>query len=835
MKSFLRRLVLSIRRLTLYLEPYFNRLERFVQPVDAFVKANPRRYKLLKIVFFLIVPVHLILQNVLITVWIETPSNFELRNIQNQVASEVYSADSVLLGRYFIQNRTEVKYEDISPAVIDALIATEDVRFYEHNGIDYYSVGRVLIKSIIFQDESSGGGSTITQQLAKNLYPRKRYWFFSIVINKFREVRNARRLERFYSKKELLTLYLNTVPFPDNVFGIQEAANRFYSITAKDLSTDQAATLIGTLKATHSYNPRLFPDRAWARRNVVLAQMVKDSVITTDQADSLKKLKLSLHYNRTTHHHGLAPYFREFLKAELLKWCEANEKPNGEPYNLYTDGLKIYTTLDSRLQQYAEQAVESQMRIIQKQFNDHWGSSKPWRGKEFVLDEAIKRSSRYKKLKEEGLEEEEILKALDKPTPMRIFTWSGEQDVVMSPLDSIVHHLQFLNAGFVVMEPSTGQVKAWVGGIAHDFFQYDHVRTTTKRQVGSIFKPIVFAQALEQGVDPCQLIPATQQTYIVDDTVEWRPRNSQNDYQVSYSMAGGLAYSVNTVAVKLIQQAGVTNTIALARKMGITSVMPDVPSISLGTSSISLLEMTTAYACLANEGITSSPYFISSIVDLDGKVIQDFIPKESGQRVLSNAAAQLTRSMLQGVVNEGTASRMRYKYNVYNDMGGKTGTTQSNADGWFMAITPTFVMGSWVGADDPRIRFRYTSLGQGSNTALPIVAFFMQHVNRDKAFDSLSKAKFTPLPAELRKQLDCDLYELSEDLVLEIRQMIHLRDSIIQVKELIMQTDSLAADTVVVPQESFLEQQYYRKLRIEASKARQDSVRAVSQFNFPGD
>lgn len=819
---------MSIRRLILYLEPYFKRLEK---SVDDFARANPRRFKRLKIAFFITLPFFLILFNILIAVWIETPSNFELRNIQNQVASEVYSADSVLLGRYFIQNRTEVKFEDIAPAVIEALIATEDVRFYEHSGIDYKSVGRVLIKSIVFQDESSGGGSTITQQLAKNLYPRKKYWFFSIVINKFREVRNARRLERFYSKKELLTLYLNTVPFPDNVFGIQEAANRFYSVTAKDLSIDQAATLIGTLKATHSYNPRLFPDRAWARRNVVFAQMVKNKVITPEMADSLKKLKLLLQYNRITHHHGLAPYFREFLKTELFKWCEANEKPNGEPYNLYTDGLKIYTTIDSRLQRYAEQAVETQMKIIQKQFNDHWGNSRPWQGKEFVLDEAIKRSPRYQKLKQEGLDEEEILRAMDKSTPMRIFTWNGEQDVVMSPLDSIVHHLQFLNAGFVVMEPSTGQVKAWVGGIAHDFFQYDHVRTTTKRQVGSIFKPIVYAQALEQGADPCQLIPATQQTYIVDDTVEWRPRNSQNDYQVAYSMAGGLAYSVNTVAVKLIQQAGVTNTITLARKMGITSVIPEVPSISLGVSSVSLLEMTTVYACLANEGVTSYPYLINSIVDLNGKVIQDFIPKESGQRVLSKVTAQLTLNMLQGVVNEGTASRMRYKYSVYNDIGGKTGTTQSNADGWFMAITPAFVMGSWVGADDPRIRFRSTMLGQGSNTALPIVAYFMQQVNRDKTFDSLARAKFSPLPDELRKRMDCDLYELDENLVLDIQQMIYQRDSIVRFKEMVMRTDSLAADTIVVPQESFLEQLYRRKLRIEAFKARQDSVRVINQMN----
>jgi penicillin-binding protein 1A len=415
-----------------------------------------------------------------------------------------------------------------------------------------------------------------------------------------------------------------------------------------------------------------------------------------------------------------------------------------------------------------------------------------------------------------------------------LFTWKGVQEAVASPLDSIVHHLQYLNAGFVVMEPSTGQVKAWVGGINHDFFQYDHVRTSTKRQVGSTFKPIVFATALEQGIDPCELISAERQTYIDDEGEEWTPRNGQNDYRVTYTMPGALAYSVNTVAVKLIQRAGVEETIGLAKKMGIISDLPKVPSISLGSSSVSLLEMTTAFACLANEGITSYPYFVSAIRDMNGNVIQDFIPKESGQRVLSQEAALLTRQMMQTVVNEGTAARMRYQYNVYNDMGGKTGTTQSNADGWFLAITPSLVMGSWVGADDPRIRFRLTSLGQGSSTALPIVAFFMQEVNRDKDFEEITKARFAALPAELRKKLDCDLYELDEALVEDIERMVLVRDSILLAKNLLMETDSLAADTIVTPQETFVEQLYRRKLRIQTAKFRQDSLRLLKNPNFDG-
>lgn len=734
---------------------------------------------------------------------IDTPGRNELIKIRNQVASEVYSADSVLLGRYFIQDRTEVDYQDISPAVIDALIATEDVRFFRHSGVDYRSLGRVLIRSILQNDESAGGGSTITQQLAKNLYPRKQYWILPVLLNKLREVRIATRLEKIYSKKELISLYLNTVPFSDNVYGIQSAAQRFYSVPAKDLTVEQGAMLIGTLKATHSYNPRLFPERALNRRNVVLQQMVKYNYLPSAKADSLKKLPVALDYDKAIHQQGLASYFREYVKMELLRWCENNKTEDGSSYNLYTDGLKIYTTLDSKMQQHAEQAMMRQMSDIQKMFQNHWGKEEPWKGREWLVDQALRRSTRYKKLKEQGLAEKEIMRILEKPVPMSLFTWQGPQETTVSPLDSIRHHLKFLNAGFVAMEPKTGKVKAWVGGINHEFFQFDHVKVSTKRQVGSVFKPIVFAMAIEQGVDPCEFMAAERETYTDNEGKEWTPRNAQYDYGVQYSMKGAMAYSVNTVSVKLIEKAGIGNTIRLARKMGISSDIPHVPSIALGSPSISLMEMTAAYACFVNEGVTATPYVINAITDKEGKIFEDFRPLSAGKRAMSQETAALITSMLRTVVHEGTASRLRWKYGVYNDVAGKTGTTQANADGWFIAMTPELVMGSWVGADDPRIRFRSTELGQGSNTALPITAYFMKLINGDAKYATITEAKFPPLPRSLQKRLGCDLYELNDDLWAKVERTIFQRDSIMH------------ADTITPPPpESFLQALYKRKVKI---------------------
>jgi penicillin-binding protein 1A len=810
MYEFFERLKLQLKSLITILKarlkPVLDFIKVYYNRVDLYYKTHPRAKKW-SIISAIVFGPPLFL---LLIVWITIPSKSELRNIQNQVASEVYSADSVLLGRYYFQDRTEVKYEEISPIVFNALIATEDARFYDHSGVDFMSLGRVLVKSIFLQDESSGGGSTITQQLAKNLYPRKKFWILSMPLNKAREVITALRLEDIYPKKDLITLYLNTIPFADQTFGIEAASKRFFSTTAKDLTPNQAALLIGMLKATHSYNPRLFPSRALLRRNVVLGQMVKYKYIDAHVADSLKKLSLGLSITKISYHQGLAPYFREYIKAELMTWCKNNPKEDGTPYNIYTDGLKVYTTIDSRLQQYAEEAVEQQMTELQKQFFDHWGKKDPWEGKEAVITDAIHRTARYQYMKDDGYSEAEIKAAMEKKIPMRLFTWQGDKDVVMSPLDSIKHHVKYLNAGFVAIEPKSGKVVAWVGGIDHDFFQYDHIKTTTKRQVGSIFKPIVYAMAIEKGASPCDFISAERQTYIDKEGEEWTPRNSQNDYQVKYSMPGALAYSVNTVAVKLIEKAGVNNTIALARNMGIISEIPDVPSIALGSSSISLFEMTTAYACLDNDGVTTHPYSIASISDGDKELFAS--KPEKGKRVLSSETTKLVDRMLQTVVHEGTASRLRWKYNVYNDVAGKTGTTQANADGWFMAMTPDLVVGTWVGADDPRIRFRNTELGQGSNSALPLYGYFMQRVNKDARFKKLSDARFPTLPNTLQEKLSCDLYELDDSLIEQIKTELAQKDS------------AILADTLYKPQESFLEKLYKRKLKIQAAQQHRDSI-----------
>jgi penicillin-binding protein 1A len=813
MKSFMQKLVRTLKYFYIrgyrIARPYLLYLTGKYRQVVHYYRTHPKARKRTIIfgpptLFFIIL---------LLVVWIETPSRRELRNIQNQVATEIYTADSVLLGRYYLQDRTEVAYEGISPDVVNALIATEDIRFYDHRGVDYMSLGRVVIKSIFLQDESSGGGSTITQQLSKNLYPRKRYWILSMLINKLREVITARRLEMIYSKKEIVTMYLNTVPFADNTFGIEAASQRFYSTSAKDLTLDQSAVLVGMLKATHYYNPRLFPDRAQKRRNIVFAQMIKNKTLEKETLDSLKLMPIELHYNKISHHQGLAPYFREYLKAELLTWCKNNPKSDGSVYNIYTDGLKIYTTLDSKLQEYAEKAMTQQMTELQKQFFDHWGKQKPWHGKEAVLDEAIQRSVRYQKMKSQGMSEDEILVELQKPIPMKLFTWQGVEEAVVSPIDSIIHHLQYLNAGLLAMEPSTGKVKAWVGGIEHDFFQYDHVKLSTKRQVGSIFKPIVYAMAIEQGASPCELIDAGQQTYIDKEGDKWTPRNTQNDYKVEYTMRGALAYSVNTVAVKWIEKAGVENTMALAQRMGITSEMPDVPSIALGSSSLSLMEMTTAYACLANDGVTNFPYYIDGIQDLDGNIFKNFKPEGNGKQALSKETAQIVRQLLRTVVHEGTASRIRWKYGVYTDIAGKTGTTQANADGWFMAITPDLAIGTWVGADDPRIRFRSTKLGQGSNSALPITGYFLKYVSQDESLKSLSEAKFPSLPGSLSSKLDCDLYELNDEVIVQALQLKHIRDSI-----------TLADTLARPPEESFLEMLYRRKMKIQQDAQLRDSI-----------
>ncbi len=692
------------------------------------------------------------------------PTRDELRLVENPVASEVYSADSVLLGRYFLQERSDIDYQDIPQSVANAVIATEDVRFYEHHGVDYKSLFRVFFKSILLQHESSGGGSTLTQQLAKNLYPRKKYYAFSMVINKMREMVIASRLERVYDKPQILTLYLNTIPFGDNTFGIEAAAQRFFNIHARNLTAVQASVLIGMLKATHAYNPRLFPERALTRRNVVLGQMEKYNFLSKPQADSLKALPLALSYNRITHHEGLAPYFREYLRAELTAWCRSHKKADGTAYNLYLDGLKVYTTIDSRLQRYAENAVAEQMTILQKKFLAQYNASDPQ--VKAALKEAIARSDRYRQLKEQGLSIGTIDKLMRTPVRMSVFTWNGEQDVTLSAMDSIRHYLTFLQAGVLGMNPRRGNILVWVGGINHTYFQYDHVHENTRRQVGSTFKPIVYAAALERGEKPCEFISAEKTVYTNMD--EWAPENTEENYDLKFSMEGALAYSVNTVSVKVLERAGISNTIALAQKMGIRSPLPAVPSLALGTANISMMEMVNAYSCFANSGKTVKPFYLTAITTRTNQMLENFQLEKTSVQALSPENAKLMVHMLKRTVNEGTGSSLRSQYNVRNDIAGKTGTTQSNTDGWFIAMTPQLVIGAWVGSDDPRIHFRTTAQGQGARTALPIVGKFFQSVNRDTEFNSLAHASFPPLSAAEEDELDCALYKSDMNLLQKI-------------------------------------------------------------------
>jgi penicillin-binding protein 1A len=688
------------------------------------------------------------------------PDKKTLKEIQNPLASEVYSADSVLLGRYYLQERSPALLSELPETLKKALIATEDVRFYDHSGVDTKSLFRVLVKSILLQDEGSGGGSTLTQQLAKNLYPRKRHTFVSLPINKIKEFIIARRLEEVYTKDELLLLYLNTIPFADNTYGIKTAADRFFSTRVNDLTVDQSAVLVGMLKATHYYNPRLFPERSMQRRNIVISQMEKYGYLKPEEKKLFQAKPLGLRYNNTTHNAGLAPYFRAYIQRELLAWCKENKKPDGSAFNLYTDGLKIYTTIDSRLQRYAEEAVTAQMKVLQERFEKQLSSAR--------LDELTKDKLRqlpqYRLMKREGLSENEIVQRLKKPIATKIFTWKGAKDADISPYDSLRHHLKFLQAGVLATDPGSGAIKVWVGGIDHQFFQYDHVRESTKRQVGSTLKPLLYAAALESGISPCDYISARRTAYT--NMEGWTPQNTNEEtYERKYSMEGGLSGSVNTVSVKILEKTGIHNAIGMVRKMGIKSELPAVPSLALGTPSISVMEMVGAYGVLANNGIYMEPFFMTSIVDQQGNVLEKYNkePKEEAQ-ALSKETTQMMVHMLKRVVSEGTGSALRYKYGITNDVAGKTGTTQSNVDGWFMAVMPKLVIGAWVGADDPRMHFRSTALGQGAATALPIVAKFLLQANKDKSLDAVMWSKFEPVPERLLEELDCKQSKSNKNL-----------------------------------------------------------------------
>jgi penicillin-binding protein 1A len=704
------------------------------------------------------------------------PSSNDLRNINNNISSEVYSADSVLLGKYFIENRSLADLADISPYITDALVATEDARFYEHGGIDLRAWGRVLTRSILMQDESAGGGSTLSQQLAKNLYPRRRFGPLTIPINKVKEMFIALRLEDIYTKDQILALYLNTVSFSDNVYGIRVATDRFFGKTPDSVKVEEAAVMIGMLKATSAYNPLRNPKRSQERRNTVMAQMVKYGKLDSMVFDSLKQLPIELRYNTESHAEGIGTYFREHLRLELEGQLKNFNKPDGRPYNIYTDGLKIYTTINSRMQQYAEEAVNDHMKDLQKIFVDHFKGYKdviPY-GSEELLQQTKKNSVRYKLLKEKGFSEADIDSSFARPVQMKIFTWdttSFEKDTLMAPIDSIKYYLMLLKTGFLTAEPQTGKVLAWVGGINFKYFKYDHVKSM--RQVGSTFKPFVYAKAIQNGISPCERILNEQVSF--EDG--YTPRNSDGSYGGSYSMQGGLRNSVNMVAINLIQRVGIDSVRALAKQMGIVSEIPREPGIALGGVDATLWEMVRAFSGFANRGLLPELYYLVRVETADGQVLIDNPAPDpnSFPRVLQQKHADMMIRLMQSVVDGGTGGRLRWVNNFIYPAAGKTGTSNNNVDGWFIGFTPNLVSGAWIGAEQPAVRFRATRLGQGGASALPIVGKFWKKVYDDPAFSDFKKGRFPYLDSLGAATFDCpDFIPGNESLLDSLRKYLDM-------------------------------------------------------------
>ncbi|PWI31396.1 penicillin-binding protein [Flavobacteriaceae bacterium LYZ1037] len=693
--------------------------------------------------------------------WGEIPSSKKLANLKQSQATQVLDTNNHLIGKFYIYDRQSITYNDFPQHLIDALVATEDSRFYEHDGIDNTSLLRVFFKTILLSDASSGGGSTITLQLAKNLFGRKDYGFLSIVVNKLRESIVASRIENIYSKKEILTLYLNTVPFSDNTYGIESASLKFFNTKTKSLNLSQAATLVGTLKANNSYNPRLYPERSQQRRDLVIMLMKNQEYITEKEAENVIKKDIELDYQYYAPNQGLAPYFRAEIKKQLdaILQEKSYKNPEGEAYNIYHDGLKVYTTLDNNMQRYAEEAMQEHMSSIQRQFEKGYGQNAPWLKNKPAYLAAIKRLSKYQALKSQNLSDKDIEDSLNKVHETKLFSWDEPTVAQMSTLDSLEYYSKFLNAGFLSLEPKTGAIKAYVGGIDYRYFQYDHV-SQSKRQVGSTFKPIVYTAALENGMNPCSYFSIKEVTYT--DVNNWTPKNSSKveDEELRYSLKYALSRSVNTISVKVLQKTGVNKVIEQAKSMGIKSEIEEVPSIALGTANLSMIELATAYTSYVNNSIPSKPVFITRIEDKNGNVIasyKDLNPIQSDEKAFSDDTRQIMLEFLKETVNNGTASRLRSSYNLSNEIAGKTGTTQDNKDGWFVGVTPKLVTVTWVGNDNQQIGFSNTRIGQGANSALPMFAKYLLKLNSNIDYKNFTQATFEKPSEKVLKVINCEL------------------------------------------------------------------------------
>ncbi|WP_046758560.1 penicillin-binding protein 1A [Kordia jejudonensis] len=716
----------------------------------------------------------------------EMPSFEILENPQTNLASQVLSSDGEILGKYYLRdNRTPVGYKELPKDLVNALVATEDARFYDHSGIDV----RGTIRAFAFLGKR-GGASTISQQLARQLFVGVRSRnIFSAGTQKIKEWVIATRLERQYTKEEIIAMYFNIYDFNNNADGIRSAARIYFGKEPNELKIEESAMLVGMFKNSSLYNPRRNPEGVKNRRDVVLAQMYKYDYISEKIKDSLQDLPLKINYNPESHNAGLGTYFREHLKKFMKSWVRENPKDDGTRYNINFDGLKIYTTIDSRMQKYAEEAMEEHMKKLQAEFfhqntkkrnkNAPFAADVEQKSIDYAIERAVRQSERWRVMKKEGRSEKEIIASFDKKIPMTLFTWKGEKDTIMSPRDSLIFTKYYLRASFMSLEPQTGQVKAWVGGINHKYFKYDMVKQG-RRQIGSTFKPFVYASAIDQlHLSPCDSMPNGPfciETGKYGLLEPWCPKNSNGDYEGMRTLKGALANSVNTITARLMDRVGPANVRSLAQRLGVESEIPEAPSIALGTPDISLYEMLGAYGTFVNRGVYVKPVIVSRIEDKNGTVLYEFVPETKD--VLSEEVAYTVVNLMEGVTQSGSGVRLRtkgadkwnpmykeiitgYPYEFKNPIAGKTGTTQNNSDGWFIGMVPNLISGAWVGGEDRQVRFARTKYGAGASMALPIWALFMKKCYADPSL-GVSKGNF-PKPEELTINIDCSKVTKKDD------------------------------------------------------------------------
>jgi penicillin-binding protein 1A len=699
------------------------------------------------------------------------PSFSELENPESNLATEIISADGVTIGKFYNENRTPIKYKDLPKHLVDALISTEDERFREHSGID----GRRTLGAAM-RLGSNGGASTLTQQLAKLLFHKEGSKFLPLrIIQKVKEWIIAIRLERQYTKDEIIAMYLNKADFVNTAVGIRSAAKVYFAKEPMDLSVDEAAMLVGMLTNPSAFNPVRKPEKVEKRRNIVLGQMVRNKCLSESEKLILEKKPIKLTFSPEKHNEGTATYFREYLRGYMKEWIKTNKKEDGSDYNVYADGLKIYTTIDSRMQLHAEAAVKEHLKNLQQEFFIEAKKNKiaPFvKVNQAEIDKIMNRSmrntERWRIMTDEGKSEEEIIKSFSVKTKMTVFTWDGDKDTIMTPMDSIRYYKHFLQPGVISMEPQTGQVKVWVGGIDYRYFQYDHVDLGA-RQVGSTFKPFVYATAIEQlGMSPCDTIidgPFIIRKGRHNVTEDWEPRNSDNRYRGMVTLKKALANSINTVSAKLIDKTGPDAVVTMTKKLGVSSEIPSQASIALGAVDITVKDMVAAYSTFANQGIYMKPQVITKIEDKNGNVIYE--PKLESKDVLSKDIAYAVIKLLEGVTESGSGARLRYTgpggweynrvtgypYGFKNPIAGKTGTTQNQSDGWFMGMVPNLVTGVWVGNEDRSAHFKTITNGQGATMALPIWGLFMKKCYADSNL-SVSKEDFER-PKDLSINVDC--------------------------------------------------------------------------------